>query len=218
MAATAAPIGRRRISKRQLRDWIAGYLFASPFIIGFSVFIAFPMLYSVYLIFVEWDLLRPPTFVGFANLAQMFKDPKVNLSLYNSAFYTIFAVPIQLIISFTLALALTQKIRFRDFYRAGFYMPIIVPLVASAVVWQRVLHPEFGILNEVLGWFGIAPRMWLFDPQLTKPAFIFMSFWMIGRQMVIFIAGLGSIPESLKEAASLDGPAHLAVCATSFCR
>ena len=101
MAATAAPIGRRRITKRQLRDWIAGYLFASPFIIGFSVFIAFPMLYSVYLIFVEWDLLRPPTFVGFANLAQMFKDPKVNLSLYNSAFYTIFAVPIQLIISFT---------------------------------------------------------------------------------------------------------------------
>ena len=163
------------------------------------------MLYSVYLIFVEWDLLRPPSFVGFANLAQMFKDPKVNLSLYNSAFYTVFAVPIQLVISFSLALALTQRIRFRDGYRAGFYMPIIVPLVASAVVWQRVLHPEFGILNEVLGWFGIEPRMWLFDPQLTKPAFIFMSFWMIGRQMVIFIAGLGSIPDSLKEAASLDG-------------
>lgn len=163
------------------------------------------MFYAVYLIFVEWDLLSPPTFVGFANLARMFKDPKVNLSLYNSAFYTIFAVPIQLTISFSLALALTQRIRFRDFYRAGFYMPIIVPLVASAVVWQRVLHPEFGILNEALGWFGIEPRMWLFEPRLTKPAFIFMSFWMIGRQMVIFIAGLGNIPDSLKEAASLDG-------------
>lgn len=205
MATTTISAGKRRFTKRQIRDWTAGYLFASPFIIGFSIFIAFPMLYSIYLIFVDWDLLRPQTFVGFANLTQMFRDPKVNLSLYNSAFYTIFAVPIQLVISFSLALALTQKIRFRDFYRAGFYMPIIVPLVASAVVWQRVLHPEFGILNEVLGWFGLAPRMWLFEPSLAKPAFIFMSFWMVGRQMVIFIAGLGNIPDSLKEAASLDG-------------
>lgn len=205
MATTTISAGNRRFTKRQIRDWIAGYLFASPFIIGFSIFIAFPMLYSIYLIFVDWDLLGPQTFVGFANLTQMFRDPKVNLSLYNSAFYTIFAVPIQLVISFSLAMALTQKIRFRDFYRAGFYMPIIVPLVASAVVWQRVLHPEFGILNEVLGWFGLAPRMWLFEPSLAKPAFIFMSFWMVGRQMVIFIAGLGNIPDSLKEAASLDG-------------
>jgi multiple sugar transport system permease protein len=110
-----------------------------------------------------------------------------------------------LVISFSLALALTQKIRFRDAYRAGFYMPIIVPLVASAVVWQRVFHPEFGILNEVLSWVGAAPRKWLFEPGLAKPAMIFMSFWMIGRQMVIFIAGLGNIPDSLKEAASLDG-------------
>jgi multiple sugar transport system permease protein len=90
-------------------------------------------------------------------------------------------------------------------YRAGFYLPIIVPLVASAVVWQRVFHPEFGILNEVLGWFGVEPKAWLFDPDLAKPAFILMSFWMIGRQMVIFIAGLGNIPVSLHEAASIDG-------------
>jgi multiple sugar transport system permease protein len=77
--------------------------------------------------------------------------------------------------------------------------------VAWSVVWQRVLHPEFGILNEILGWFGIAPQPWLFDPALAKPAFIFMSFWMIGRQMVIFIAGLGNIPDSLLEAANIDG-------------
>ena len=84
-----------------------------------------------------------------------------------------------------------------------------VPLIASAVVWQRVFHPEFGILNEALGWFGIEGRKWLFEPSLAKPAFIFMSFWMIGRQMVIFIAGLGNIPESLMEAASLDGAGPL---------
>ncbi len=192
-------------SRRLRRDWLAGYLFAAPFIVGFCLFVAYPMLHSAYLILFEWDPLREPVFVGFDNIVKMVRDPKVNKSLFNSFFYTAIAVPVQLCISFSLALALSQPLLFRDFYRAAFYLPIIVPLVASAVVWQRVFHPEYGILNEALGWVGIAPQRWLFDPQLAKPAFIFMSFWAIGRQMVIFIAGLGNIPESLKEAASLDG-------------
>lgn len=196
---------RGKLSRRMVREWVDGYLFAAPFMVGFLVFIAFPMLYSVYLVFYDWDLLSPPTFVGFQNFLKLFQDPKANLSLYNSAYYTVFAVPLQLLISFTLALALTQKLRYRAFYRAGFYLPIIVPIVASSVVWQRVFNPEYGILNEALGWVGIAPRAWLFEPALAKPAFIFMSLWMIGRQMVIFIAGLGNIPDSLIEAASLDG-------------
>lgn len=196
---------RRSPSRRIWREWLDGYLFAAPFLFGFLIFIAFPMLYSVYLVFYDWDLLSPPTFVGFQNIIKLFQDPKANLSLYNSAYYTVFAVPLQLVISFTLALALTQKLRYRSFYRAGFYLPIIVPIVASSVVWQRVFNPEYGILNEALRWVGIAPRAWLFEPGLAKPAFIFMSLWMIGRQMVIFIAGLGNIPDSLLEAASLDG-------------
>ena len=93
-------------------------------------------------------------------------------------------------------MALTQKIKFRSLYRAGFYLPIIIPIVATAVVWQRVFHPDFGILNQVIGLFGIPPQKWLLDPALAKPAFVFMSFWMIGRQMVIFIAGLGNIPRA----------------------
>jgi multiple sugar transport system permease protein len=207
MAASRA-FGKRP-SPGTLREWFEGYLFASPFIIGFFVFTAFPMIYSIWLAFHKWDLLTPPKFIGLDNFTRMFSDPTANLSLYNSAYYTILAVPIQLIISFCLALALTQKIKFRDFYRAGFYLPIIVPLVASAVVWQRVFHQEFGILNEALGWFGVKPQAWLFEPDLARIAFVIMSFWMIGRQMVIFIAGLGNIPESLYEAASLDGAGGL---------
>ena len=204
--ATEARKQRFRLPSRMVRrQWLEGYLFAAPFIIGFFAFIAFPMLYSIVLAFQSWDLLSPPRFVGLKNIVRMLGDERANLSLYNSAYYTIFAVPVQLVISFTLAMALSQKLRARDLYRSGFYLPIIVPLVAWSVVWQRVLHPEFGILNEMLGWFGISPKNWLFDPALTKPAFIFMSFWMIGRQMVIFIAGLGNIPESLLEAASIDG-------------
>jgi multiple sugar transport system permease protein len=200
-----ATVPKRRISPAQRREWLEGYLFAAPFLIGFTVFVAFPMLYSIWLMFQKWDLLSPPVFVGLKNIQRAFTDELALKSLFNSAIYTLFAVPVQLVISFSLAYALTQKIKFRSLYRAGFYLPIIIPIVATAVVWQRVFHPDFGILNNVLGWFGIPPQAWLLKPELAKPAFIFMSFWMIGRQMVIFIAGLGNIPISLLEAAQIDG-------------
>ena len=205
--ATTATRSRRSYYRR--REWLQGYLFASPFLIGFTVFVAFPMLYSVWLMFQNWDLLSPPKFVGMQNIVKAFTDSLALKSLTNSALYTLFAVPFQLVISFTLAMALTQKIKFRSLYRAGFYLPIIIPIVATAVVWQRVFHPDFGILNQVIGLFGIPPQKWLLDPALAKPAFVFMSFWMIGRQMVIFIAGLGNIPVQLMEAAEIDGASRL---------
>jgi multiple sugar transport system permease protein len=207
---TVNKISFRSVSKKRLREWSAGYLFAAPFILGFLAFFAFPMGYSLWMSFQKWDLLSPPKFIGFENFTKLLQDPVANLSLGNSAYYTIIAVPLQLIVAFGLAMALSQPLRLRDLYRGGFYMPILIPIIASAVVWQRVFHPEFGILNEALGWFGFAPRKWLFDPALSKPAFILMSFWMIGRMMVIFIAGLGNIPTSLYEAASLDGAGVLA--------
>jgi len=205
----AAAVARRRPTKLRVREWLEGYLFAAPFLIGFTAFVAFPMLFSIWLMFQKWDLLSPPVFVGLRNVQRALTDELALKSLYNSAFYTIFAVPFQLVISFTLALALTQPVKLRSIYRAGFYLPIIIPVVATAVVWQRVFHPDFGILNEVLAWVGLPPLKWLLDPNLAKPAFIFMSFWMIGRQMVIFIAGLGNIPIQLLEAAQIDGAGKL---------
>ncbi len=200
---------KERLTRARLREWIEGYLFATPFLIGFFAFVAFPMLFSIWLMFHRWDLLTDPVFVGFRNIERALTDELALKALYNSAFYTVFAVPVQLVISFTLALALTQPILFRSLYRAGFYLPIIIPVVATAIVWQKVFHPDFGIMNEVLGWFGVPPQKWLLDPNLAKPAFIFMSFWMIGRQMVIFIAGLGNIPAQLMEAAQIDGASKL---------
>jgi len=205
----AAAVARQRPSKLRARESLEGYLFAAPFLIGFTAFVAFPMLFSIWLMFQKWDLLSPPVFVGFRNIQRALTDELALKSLYNSAFYTILAVPFQLVISFALALALTQPVKLRSIYRAGFYLPIIIPVVATAVVWQRVFHPDFGILNEVLAWVGIPPQKWLLDPNLAKPAFIFMSFWMIGRQMVIFIAGLGNIPTQLLEAAQIDGAGKL---------
>ncbi|MBX7212894.1 MAG: sugar ABC transporter permease [Thermoflexales bacterium] len=199
----------RRPSRAELRQWLDGYLFALPFLIGFIVFFLFPMVYSAWLAFQKWDLIGSPEFVGLKNITRALSDELATKSLYNSAYYTVIAVPLQLILAFLIALALTQNIKFKALYRAGFYMPIIIPVVATAVVWQRVFHPDSGIINNLLAIFGVPAQRWLSDPDMSKPAFIFMSLWSIGRMMVIFIAGLGNIPTSLLEAASIDGAGKL---------
>ena len=196
---------RRRLFTLRRREALDGYLFAAPFLVGFVLWIAFPMLYSVWLVFHSWDLLTPPVWVGLDNLEQLFADPLAGTALANTAFYTFIGVPLRLILAFILAMALNVNLRGRDFYRTIFYLPAITPIIAAAVVWMRIFHPEFGILNEVVGVFGIPPQKWLFNPYLAKPAFIFMDLWTIGPQFVIFLAGLQSVPHTLLEAANIDG-------------
>jgi multiple sugar transport system permease protein len=201
----SARLRARTPTRGEWREWLTGYLFAAPFIVGFLLFVAYPMLYSLQLVFYQWDLIGQPRWVGLRNLQRLWSDPKAWQSLYNTAYYTLLAVPLQIVLAFSLALALSRKLRGRNLYRAIFYLPIIVPLVASAVVWQRMFHPDYGLLNTISGWFGLPPRAWLFDPSLAKLAFVLMSLSLIGRQMVIFIAGLATVPPTLHEAASIDG-------------
>ncbi len=195
----------RTLSALKHREAIDGFLFASPFLLGFLLWIAFPMLYSVWLVFQSWDLLTPPRFVGLNNLHQLLSDPSTGIVLANTAFYTFIGVPLRLMLAFALAMALNVNLRGRDVYRTIFYLPAITPIIATAVVWVRIFHPEFGILNEAIGIVGIPPQKWLFNPVLAKPAFIFMDLWTIGPQFVIFLAGLQSVPVTLLEAANIDG-------------
>lgn len=199
----------RRFSRLQRREWVEGYLFAAPFILGFLLWIAYPMGYSIWLVAHDWDLLTPPEFVGLRNLQELGRDPLVGVSLVNTAFYALLGVPLHLVFAFGLALLLNQPLRGRSWYRTIFYLPSITPAVASAVLWARIFHPEFGILNEVLGVIGIPPQKWLFQPELAKPAFILMGFWTVGPPMVIFLAGLQNVPVTLLEAASIDGAGPL---------
>ena len=182
-----------------------GRLFALPFILGFLFWWVYPLGYSVFLIFQEWDLITPPKFVGVANILKLFVDPKVGKSLYNSAYYTFVGVPLQLLVALSLAMALNVKIRGLSIYRTIMYLPSMTPAVASAVVWLQIFHPEFGILNAFLKTLGIEPINWLFEPKVAKPAFILMSLWSVGPQMIIFLAGLQGVPDSLYEAAQIDG-------------
>jgi multiple sugar transport system permease protein len=196
---------RPRPSRLAVREWIEGYLFAAPFILGFGLWVAYPMGYSIWLVAHSWDLISPPRFVGAANIEALLGDPSVPLMLWNTAVFALIGVPLHLIFAFVLAMLLNLPFRGRALFRTAFYLPSITPLVATAVLWSRIFHAEFGILNEVIGAVGVPPQKWLFQPELAKPALILMGFWTVGPQMVIFLAGLQSVPASLLEAASIDG-------------
>lgn len=202
---TAIQQKRRGPSGVQRAEWRDGWLFAMPFLIGVVVFWLGPMLYSLFLVTQNWDMLSTPQFVGLRNITNALNDPLVSKSLYNTAYYTFLGVPLQLLIALVLALALNQKIRGQAIYRTIFYLPAITPAVAFAVVWMQIFNADFGVLNNILRSFGIPGYKWLFDPNLAKPAFILMSLWTVGPQMVIFLAGLQSVPVELLEAAEIDG-------------
>jgi multiple sugar transport system permease protein len=196
---------RHRLSPVRRRDLFDGLLFASPLILGVLFFWIGPMLYSFWLVTHDWDLISPPKYTGLRNLERLMHDPLVGKSLFNTAYYTFLGVPLQLLVAFVLALMLNQAIRGRSIYRTIYYLPAITPAVASAVVWTQILNPEFGVLNNVLSWFGIGPIKWLFDPTYARPALILMSLWFVGPQMVVFLAGLQGVPQTLLDAAAIDG-------------
>jgi multiple sugar transport system permease protein len=206
MASASATVHRkRRPSGVRLKEWRDGWLFASPFIIGLLFYWAGPMLYSLFLTTRAWDLLSPPRWIALGNFKALFSDPLLGTSLWNTAFYTFISVPLQLLVAFGLAMALNQGLKGQSFLRTIFYLPSITPAVAAAVVWSQIFAAEYGLLNQALRIFGIAPVRWLFTPILAKPAFIFMSLWSVGPQMVVLLAGLQNIPQALLEAAEIDG-------------
>lgn len=206
MAATTMPLPRRltRFSRLQRREFLFGLLFVSPFLIGVLLFWIGPMLYSVFLTTQKWNMIAAPQFVGLRNINKLLADPLVKKALLNTAYYTFIGVPLQLTVAFTLALMLNRNLKGRAIYRTIYYLPSLTPAVATAVVWLQILSQK-GLLNQFIANFGIEPINWLFQPAATKPAFILMSLWGVGPQMIIFLAGLQNVPQELMEAAEIDG-------------
>ena len=204
-AAQTQTRSKRGMTAAQRRDLRDGLLFTSPFIFGVLVLWIGPMIYSLFLVVHKWNMLAPPEFIGLGHFERMLTDPLVSKSLFNTAYYTFIGVPLQLLVAFSLAVMLNQQIRGLGVYRTVYYLPSITPAVAFAVVWVQILNPEFGVLNQILVWFGLEPINWLFEPAWTKPAFIIMTLWLTGFQMIIFLAGLQGVPKELQEAAEIDG-------------
>jgi len=190
-----------RVSRLQLSEWRDGWLFASPFLVGFLLWWLGPMLYSLYLVTQDWNLLSAPRFVGLANLFSLLEDDLLGKSLAVTAYYTFVGVPLQLAFALTLALALHATTHLRTFFRTIFFLPAVVPAVAAALGWIQIFHPTGGLLNYYLG----LNYRWLQDPNLAVPALIVMSLWGIGTQLIICLAGLQNIPEELQDAAKVDG-------------
>jgi len=176
-----------------------------PWIVGFLIFTAGPMVASFVMIFMNWSLLTPPTWAGLQNLQFLVHDYYVPLALGNTAYYTFLEVPLHVAIALAVALLLNARVPFMGIHRTIFYLPTVTPIVATALLWGYVFNPQFGLANAVLGWFGIEPLRWLNDPATSKLSFVIMGLWGFGSGMVIFLAGLQGIPESLYEAAGLDG-------------
>lgn len=201
MLGTKERLSKPRISRLKAGEWRDGWLFAAPFVLGFMLFWLGPMLYSLFIVTQDWNLLSKPEFVGAENIIRLFNDPLLLKSLKATALYTFISVPLQIIIALLLALALNTKIKGRIIFRTIFFLPTIVPVVAVALGWLQIFYPSGGLLNYYL---DLNVR-WLLNPRYALTALIIMSLWTIGTQLVICLAGLQNIPTELLDAANVDG-------------
>lgn len=204
--SAASKVGKRKpMSALRRKEAMYGYIAILPWFIGFLIFTAGPMVFSAYLVFTEWELLTPPVWVGLDNFRFLLEDQMFRTTLWNTFLYTIVSVPLQLLLALGVALLLNLNIRGTNLYRAIIFLPSQTPVVASALLWFFIFSPTQGLANAAIGLFGIPPQTWLWDIDLVKPALIAVAVWAFGTAMIIFLAGLQDIPQSLYEAAELDG-------------
>jgi multiple sugar transport system permease protein len=190
---------------RWLRKNKDGWLFASPWIIGFVVWTLGPMVASLWLSFTDWDLILPPKYVGVENFAAMIKDRLVSKSLIVTITYAVTSVPLHLFFGMIIALLLNARIIGLRFYRTAFYLPSVLSGVAVALLWRWLFSPEFGLINQMLSLVGIRGPSWLGDQNWALPSLVLMSIWGVGAGAIIYLAGLQGIPTELYEAAEVDG-------------
>lgn len=192
---------------RKLRDNLRAYAFLSPWLISLVVFTAYPMIASFYFAMTRYTVVKPPEWVGFDNFVVMFtKDDLFRVAVYNTLYFTLISVPLQMLMALFLATMLNQGARGIGFYRTAFYLPTLVPAVVTTLLWMLILDPRAGLANAGLQAVGLPKLGWMYSPVWSKPALIIIALWVgIGQPMLIFLAGLKDIPKSLLEAATIDG-------------
>ena len=209
----ARPTGARRVLRSMRKEWSA-YLFLAPGLIQFVVLMVFPVIFSFYLSFHEWNILKPEKpFVGLENYVRLLHDRRVHQAIWNTIYYTVVSVPLTLFCGLLVALLLNNQIRGRGIFRAMYYLPGVTSAVAVAVVWKWIFNGDFGLINYYLIQMGVIrePIRWLTDPNLAMPSVIIVSIWGgVGGCMIIYLAGLQAIPEEICDAARVDGagPIH----------
>ncbi|RPF23091.1 carbohydrate ABC transporter permease [Myceligenerans xiligouense] len=205
----AAPQQPRRPGARRRADIAAGYTFLSPWLLGFVLLTAGPMLASLYLAFTDYDLFRPPTWIGLENFTQMFSDARYLKSAQVTALYVFVGTPVKLAAALAVAMLLNMKFSGQGGYRSAFYVPSLVGAsVSVAIVWKAMFIDD-GVVDRVQQSVGAPAGGWVGNPDMTMPMMILLAVWQFGAPMVIFLAGLKQIPAELYEAASVDGAGPL---------
>lgn len=192
-------------SKNERKNLRLGLLFISPWIIGFLGLTLYPLIYTFYLSFTRFGGFLPPEWIGWANYERLWSDDLFWKSISNTFYYTLLAVPIGVVVAMVLALAMDQNLPEIPLYRTILYLPSILPLFATAFIFMTLLDPQQGIVNDMLRTIGLNPPNWLGDATWSKPALVIMAQFGAGQTALVFLAGLKGIPNSLYEAAEIDG-------------
>jgi len=202
---SGAARSQRLILTPAKREAISFYLFILPWFLGFVAFTLGPIAASLGLSFTQYDMMLAPKWVGIGNYRELFGDSLFYTSLWNTVYIVLLAVPLGMLASFSVALLLNQNIRGMPAYRTAYFIPSIVPAVASAALWMYLLQPQWGVVNGILEAVGIPGPGWLASKVWAKPAIVLVMVWGSGGTMIIYLAGLQDIPEALYEAAEIDG-------------
>ena len=192
------------------RRTLLGYLFLSPWLLGLLAFTLFPILAVFGLGFMKYGIFGRPTWVGFQNYTDIFTNDRLFLTtLGNTLYFVALSVPLSTVIGFLLAVALNTRLIGQTIFRTAFYVPSIVPQVAGVLLFVWLFHPQIGLINFALDLLGLEGPNWLGRPQWAKPAIVIMGLWGVGGGMIIYLAGLQSIPQHLYEAAEIDGATEM---------
>ena len=195
-----------RTLSRENRNLLWGLLFTSPAIIGFFLWQLGPILATIGISFTEWKIVGSPAWIGFDNYIKAFtRDPLFFKAVTVTFVYTLLSVPASIAFAFFLAVLLDQKVRFLPVFRTIFYLPSIVPFIASSYLWLWLFNPDFGLLNAILRPLGITGAKWIFASSSVLPSLALMSLWGVGGTMLIFLAALQGVPKELYEAVEVDG-------------
>lgn len=196
----------RKMSPKTRRDALVGYAFISPWLIGFIVFVAGPVIASFFISFTRWNIVGDPNWVGLRNYERIFTADKNFIQALKVTFrYSALYLPTTAILGLAAAMALNAKVKGVGIFRALFYMPYIAPQIAATLIWMWMLNPRYGLINAVLKWIGIEGPNWLQDPKTALYGIIMISLWGVGGGAVIYLAGLQNIPPQLYDAAKVDG-------------
>ena len=205
-AVRSGNVKQKRHSRLARKEAVEGFLCIAPWLVGFLLLTLGPMVFSFLISLTKWDLISVPKFVGFDNYAAIFADDfRFRKSLAVTALYAAMSLPLGMIGSLAVAMLLNLNLRGMRVFRSIFYIPAILPGAAVAMLWMWILKPQGGVLNYLLGMAHLPQPKWLSDPNWALPAFVIMSLWGIGGGMIIYLAGLQSVPTQLYEAAEIDG-------------